>query len=362
MAVVLHVDCDVFRSLASGMGVYLYEILRRLDPSRVHVVCRGPQAPAWQETPGANLRRRLRKLPGAYWARQIKAGWPPVPRNAVFWAPNYFLPWPFTPALSVVTVQDLIFVRHPEWVDKARGTYFRRALARTLARATKVIVTTEHVASEVLELYAGLISREKIAVIPMGIRRLEEPKEAPESWWNAVVSYGNIEPRKDVLTLVRAHQKLSASLRRKHPLLVTGYPLDPSYSDQVELAVDPPLSQVLPRLNDSRLGGLVSRSALVVFPSLAEGFGLGPLEALSLGAPVLASDLRVTRELLGDKVKYFGPGNVSDLSARLEECLLCPERPSVADREALQEKFSWDRAARLHEALFMEAAGEAGQG
>jgi alpha-1,3-rhamnosyl/mannosyltransferase len=265
----------------------------------------------------------------------------------------------------VVTVQDLIFVQHPEWTDRARGAHLRRALPRALALATKVIVTTEHMASEVLDGYPSVISREKIAVIPMGVRRFEGveapaevPAEAPEEWRGAVVTYGNLEPRKDVLTLVRAHQKLSHETRRRHPLIITGNPLDGSYARAVESAVDLPLARVLPRLDDASLGGLVSRSALAVFPSLAEGFGLGPLEAFSLGAQVIASGLRVTRELLGERVRYFKPGDVGQLANLLEESLRSPERPSAADREALRERFSWERAALLHEKLFREVAGE----
>jgi len=355
MSLQLIVDCSVLRSPASGVGIYVNEILRRLHRDKIDVVARPKLTASRQsESSPSSLVSFVRQLPGAYRLRNLALGWPPLKKDELFWAPNFLLPgWPLVPPRGVVTIQDLIFVDHPTWADPVRSRFFLRQLPSTLTTATRVIITTQATGAALLRHFKSHLSAEKLVCIPLGIRTLATNTGSENSHEEAVVAYGNLEPRKDFLTLIKAHQNLLPALRRRHPLVITGYPLDRSYARRLVAACDPPHARIENRLHDEALGSLVHRSKVVVAPSLAEGFGLVPLEAYVAGAPVIAADIAVTRELLGDLIRYFNPGDISSLVAALTDALGDRARPSADERNKIAEKFSWEKTAAAHEKLFL---------
>ena len=289
--------------------------------------------------PGGGAQRAwVRRLPGAYGLRAWRQAWPLVPRRAIFWTPNFILP-PLSPKRSVVTVHDTIFWDTPEWADPVRGAFFRKHLRRTLRKAARVIVPTAAGATHLREIEP----RAQVAVIPYGVRLLAAAP-APR---RTVLYFGNIEPRKDVETLVRAHARLPSALRAAHPLVIAGQATDPAYTAALGVAVTA-------RPSEAALAALVAQAAVVVSPSRAEGFGLTPLEALVAGAPVIASDIPVTRDVLGDAADYFPAGDAAALCVRLTALLQTPRVVTAEAREALSARYSWQACARAHEALFAE--------
>lgn len=328
----LYVDCDVLASPASGVAVYLREVLAGLSGE----VVRRPEHAAV----GAPQRSWLRKVPGAYALRAWRQAWPLVPREAIFWSPNFLLP-PLSPARSVVTVHDTIFWDTPQWADPVRGAFFRRHLPGTLRRASRVIVPSHAGAERLRELEP----RAHISVIPWGVRMLAvRPAER-----RSVLYFGNIEPRKDVETLVRAYARLPAAVRAAHPLVVAGHASDARYADSLGVTITK-------RPSDAVLAQLVAEAAVVVSPSRAEGLGLTPLEALVAGAPVVVSDIAIARDVLGDAADYFPVGDAEALCVLLAARLREPRSPSAAVRAALAERFSWAACAQAHAELFASLA------
>jgi glycosyltransferase involved in cell wall biosynthesis len=324
----LYVDCDVLASPASGVATYLREVLARLEGE----IVRRPAQPRV----GAPGRARLRRVPGAYALRALRQAWPPIPRGAIYWSPNFILP-PFVPPRCVVTIHDTIFLDTPEWADAVRGAFFRARVSGTLRRAARVIVPSKAVAQRLRDIEP----RAQVVVIPYGVRALEAPPEPRRT----VLYFGNIEPRKDLATLVRAHARMPSALRAAHPLIIAGNVADETYARGLGVALTP-------RPSEQELARLLAGAAVVVSPSRAEGFGLVPLEALVAGAPVIAADIAVTRDVLGDAADYFPPGDDAALAMLLSERLVAPRLPSPLQRAALRERFNWDVCARAHADLF----------
>lgn len=328
----LHVDCDVLASPASGVAIYLREVLARLPGE----IVRRPEHPGL----GAPQRAWVRQIPGAYALRAWRQAWPLVPRRAVFWSPNFLLP-PLSPRRSVVTVHDTIFWDKPEWADPVRGAFFRNHLPRTLRWAARVIVPTQAAALRLCEIEP----QAKLTVIPYGVRLLA----APPCERRTILYFGNIERRKDVESLVRAYARLPAAVQEAHPLVVAGHASDPAYVASLGVAVTA-------RPSESALAQLIAQAAVVVSPSRAEGFGLTPLEALVAGAPVIASDIAVARDVLGAAADYFPAGDVAALSTLLVERLRAPRVVSSEVRAALMARFSWEACAQAHAELFASLA------
>lgn len=337
----LTVDVDVLNAPQSGVGVYASEILARLSKDFVVERRTTSSAPAARATK-SQLRGLIRRVPFAYDLRRLALGWPPT--RSLFWGPNFLLPpGPLLLGPTVVTVHDLLFAEHPEWADPIRGAFLRRELPKTLANSDAVIVTTLRTKQAVAERY-GVDLFDRTHVIPLGVRDLLAMhglarSKAPST----ILCVGNIERRKDPLTLLHAHRQLAAAERRDRPLVFVGGALDEAYAEELTRALDPPYSRWVRDADGHALAVFLSEAALLVAPSLAEGFGLVPLEAAAAGVPVIAADLAVTRELLGNGASYFPPGDAAALAALLRS-------PPTSTR--LPKAYSWEVAAARHAELF----------
>ncbi len=341
----LIVDAEVLGAPRSGIGVYLEQVLEHLDPGfQIHK--RASAASGGAER--ARLKQLVRRVPGAYSVRRTLIGWPPVPDDAVFFAPNFLLPpWPLVRGRAAITVHDLVFFDHPEWADRTRGRVLRQGLGASIARADAIIVTNRAMKDA---LHARFGCGDKTRVIGLGIRQLMLPERTLEDV-RPIVAVGNFEPRKDPLTLLHAHRALPPALRRAHPLWLCGQPLDPAYARRLTLALDPPCSRIEPDMLFA-----LAHAAVCVQPSVAEGYGLVPLEALGAGVPVVASDLAITRELCSDLASYFPPGDAATLARVLEHAVASPRPPSERERRALLTRHDWREVGHQHSELFRELA------
>jgi glycosyltransferase involved in cell wall biosynthesis len=251
----------------------------------------------------------------------------------VLHATNFIVPPSRSPTL--VTINDCSFLLHPETVDSVVAT-FGPVLQRALARGVHVHTSTQQVADEVEELLApGLRGAGRLHVVPYGVPRMTLPADAPPrlpehltarlAGRPYVLSIGRIEPRKDTVTLVRALPQLAA--RVPDVVLVVAGP-----DGHAREAVDAAVTELPAQLQDRVLmAGPVSEPARVAllegalalaYPSLYEGFGFPVLEAMSLGTPVVSSDLPVLAEVGGDaalRAAVGDPGSFADALARLAE-------------------------------------------
>ena len=360
------VDASVLSAPKSGVGVYLSELLARLTTEFAHdfALTLRPE-PATEKGPGSlsrkgtgedfgakrdrgAIRGLVRRVPGAYAARQVAIGWPPT--RALFWGTNFVLPpkW-LARGMTVVSVHDLLFVEHREWADKTRGAFLRRALPGTLDRADAIIVSTARTKRTLIDRYGSDLA-DRTYVVANGIRTLGDT--APDPNARAVVCVGNIELRKDPMCLLDAHRALPPHVRREHPLIFAGGALDDAYAAAFARALDPPHARWLGTIDDAALADLLRSARVLVTPTRAEGFGIVPLEALAAGVAVLASDIAVTRELAGDLPSYFPPGDVAALTALLGAALERPRTPSDAERQALRRKYDWNAVAARHAEIF----------
>jgi glycosyltransferase involved in cell wall biosynthesis len=108
-------------------------------------------------------------------------------------------------------------------------------------------------------------------------------------------------------------------------------------------------------VDGDELADLYRRAAALVFPSLYEGFGQPPLEAMASGCPVAVSDAGSLREVCGEAARYFDPLSPEDMAAAVLEVLAEPEE-WIARGLAHAALFSWDECARKHEAVYRELA------
>jgi glycosyltransferase involved in cell wall biosynthesis len=196
---------------------------------------------------------------------------------------------------------------------------------------------------------------DRIQVTPLGVDPAWSATPPPDADWLAghglperyVLFVGTLEPRKMLPTLIEAHRLLQASAARGVPLVLLG---PAGWGPQLDLAGLPGgLVRTTGWRPDEEARRIVAGAAVLAFPSAAEGFGLPPLEAFAAGVPVVASDLPVTREVLGADRRLADlvpPGDAAALAGALEHRLTGadPDGAATARRERAA-GFTWAATA-----------------
>lgn len=275
-------------------------------------------------------------------------------RCDVVHATNFVLP-PLHRARGVVTVHDLSYLRLPETVTAASARY-RDLVPRSVRRAAVVLTPSEAVAQEVSAEYGVTAT-----ATPLGVDPAWLTVERPSTDWlrhrglpdRYLLFVGTVEPRKDLPTLLAAYRMLRADSRDCPPLVLAG----PSgWGPALDLAGLTAADVVqIGYLEEDVLRPVVAGAAMLCFPSLYEGFGLPPLEALAAGTPVVATDIPTTREVCGEVARLVPPRDADALAGAIASVLSTPPDP-VAGR-AHAAGFTWARTAELTRQAYQRALG-----
>jgi glycosyltransferase involved in cell wall biosynthesis len=265
-------------------------------------------------------------------------------------------------AVNVVTILDVIYARHPEAHTLPMRMGMRLLVPRAARSADRVITISEAAAAEI----AGLlgVDRDRIDVTYLGGR---PPGEAtPEAELRSrlglgeaplVLSVSARRPHKNLPRLLKAFARL-----RSEPaavLVLPGYPTPFEGELKAEARALGLGDRVrfLDWTGDRDLEGLYRAARCVVFPSLAEGFGLPVLEAMQRRVPVACSRASSLPEVAGEAARYFDPLDVDGIAAAMEELLAdAGLRERLAEAGLVQaRKFSWERTARETAASYERA-------
>jgi glycosyltransferase involved in cell wall biosynthesis len=254
---------------------------------------------------------------------------------------NFGSPGPLFYPNRVVTLHDLSVIVHPDWFARNYRLYYRLATPVAARLSKKVITVSEFSKNEIIKRIG--IPEEKIAVIhnavPGTFRKQPPPGAAGQAKY--ILSVGSLDPRKNMARLVDAYKM--AGIDKEIKLVLAGK-ADPIFN------MDHPeeiLAYSVGHITDDELSSLYRNAALFVYPSLYEGFGIPPLEAMSMGCPVILSDIPVFREVFGDAAHYVDPMDaaaickgildvLSDESCRLELVRRGYERAKL---------YTWERSA-----------------
>lgn len=374
----MHITIDYTPAVrqAAGIGRYTRELtaaLAKLDRHNEYTLfCAGESPPLgdWPE----NFRVRTSNVP----ARWLTAGWhrlglPLAAETLVgtcdlFHSPDFTLP-PLKTARGVVTVHDLSFLRFPEHADPGLRAFLAKAVPRSAARANRVLADSESTKADLVGLLG--IDPGKISVVPAGVdarfrpvrdtMKLEQVCQRyrlPE-WF--ILFVGTLEPRKNLPRLITAYAQMRRHTGLPHQLVIAGKP-GWLYQEIYEQVTKEGLSENVHFIGfvaDDDLPALYTLADLLAFPSLYEGFGLPPLEAMACGTPVVASNRSSLPEAVGSAGLLVDPENIDALADALARVLGdAPLRVRLADLGRAQAaRFTWQAAAeRLLEAYRLAAS------
>jgi glycosyltransferase involved in cell wall biosynthesis len=273
-------------------------------------------------------------------AREL--AWYPLALSAlagvdVLHCPTYY--GPLRPRVPlVVTVHDLAVLRHPEAFPRWTRTFAPRFVPHVLRAATRVIAVSEFTRKELEELLG--LAAAKIRVVPNGVDEVFRP-DGPAGDGDYALGVGTLEPRKNVSRLAEAAHRAGLELR------VAGAR---GWGDVSLEGVS-----WLGRVRDEELARLYRGAAVVVYPSLYEGFGIPVLEAMACGTPVVTSAGGATEEVAGGAAVLVDPLDPGSIAAGIEEAIRRREELRARGLERAR-AFTWEETARRTVAVYREAA------
>ena len=291
--------------------------------------------------------RALQGIKGHLWEQFYL---PTQLKGRLLWSPGNT--GPLCVSRQVLTLHDAASLDHPEWFEKKFALWYNALLPR-LVRKVRSVITVSHFSKERIVALTQ-VDPERVHVISNGVESRFRPSDPqaveqlrikfklPEPY---ILFVGSLEPRKNLRMLLEAWRRGSFS-GATLAIAGTGGHL---YADaSLAEGATPEGVLLLGRVEDEALPVLYSGAAGFVYPSVYEGFGLPPLEAMACGCPVAVSDIPVHREVFGKKAIYFDPFSPEELVTKLNLLLRLDEesRAALAQGGLVHAAdYSWQRAA-----------------
>ena len=256
---------------------------------------------------------------------------------------------------TITTVHDLSWIRYPEMHPLNRVRNLNRYFEPNLERAALILTDSEFVKRELMDVFG--IEPQRIQPVLLGVESCFHPQTANDvssvlagyelSYGKYILAVGTLEPRKNLQTVLEAYQMLPQAIRQRFPLVVAG--MKGWNTSAIEKQIAPlihsgQIRQIgyLPR---KELAAVMAGAVTMVFPSVYEGFGLPPLEAMACGVPVIASRAASLPEVVGDAGVMVDPYDAAGIAASIQHFIDDPDERLTYSQKALVRSagFTWDK-------------------
>ena len=358
-----------------GIGTYVRNLLRhlsRLDSETDYVLlCRAEDAGIVEEL-GENFRAVCEPARTYSVGEQLR-----IPldlrreRIDLFHAPHYVLP-PLTPCKTVVTIHDCIHLRFPQYLpNRFAYAYARSSLWIATHRSNRVLTVSDASKRDILKYFR--VPEGKIDVIynaiderygetppPDEVERVRERYQLNAPY---VLYAGNIKPHKNLERLIEAFHMLRQDPDLAHvKLLIIGDEIS-KYATLRRAVHKYKLHKHVRFFGfvpDKTLAVLYRLARVFVFPSLYEGFGLPPLEAMASGTPVITSDVSSLPEVVGDAALLIDPLDPAAIADAMRRVLMDSELHGQLRQKGFirVREFSWERSVRRVRDIYGEVLAD----
>jgi glycosyltransferase involved in cell wall biosynthesis len=320
--------------------------------------------PGWNKLTRHIDRPNFRRAPGHRTLEDAQSFWsnPPEALEAhlgdpqIVHANNFFCPRRLKTALLVYTLHDLSFLEHPEWHTEPNRLGCFEGVFNACLHADMIVSVSEYSRRHFLEIFPHF-PPDRIRVAHLASRFSHNPNLArpsslsslkPGEFW---LNVGTMEPRKNQYRLVQAYARLKAGNPKTYPLVMAGgrgWLMEDIHGMVKDFGLVEDIVMT-GYIDDSALQWLYQNCYAMVYPSLFEGFGLPVLEAMSLGAPVISSNVTSIPEIAGDAGILVNPLDEGEISnAMLMLSQNSGLRASLIELGSERaKKFTWNNTARI---------------
>lgn len=270
---------------------------------------------------------------------------------------------------SIITVHDLSWIRYPHTHPVKRVQAMNQFFEKSLSQVALILTDSAFVKRELIDVFQ--IAPERIVPVALGVESMFRPRSPAETQallqvhglqhGEYLIAVGTLEPRKNLQSALHAFMLLPPALRKRYPLLLVG--MKGWHTSALEQQIAPLLRsgevRQLGYLSREDLAILLAGAKTLIYPSIYEGFGLPPLEAMACGVPVIASNVSSLPEVVGDTGLAIDPGDVDGLANAITELLEDDALRAVLSAKALarSKQFTWDLCAEKTVAAYRQVLG-----
>jgi len=347
----------------SGVGRYTHQLanalFRDIKNDSLYLYCSDPLKRHGNKLPLTIPLSSSQLLPYSFAQKWWNLfNWPGAERIMgdadIYHFPNFTVP-PLKKGKSIVTIHDVVFEKFPELVEEKNLAYLTRNMAKTLRRADAIITVSKKTSLDLNELFG--INEDKIVTIYPGITRKEHQLEKGNDS-RLIEQLGvnrpfllfvsTIEPRKNISFLIKVFEEL------RHfdgELLIVGsfgWKYE-SVLQSYENSTRRHSIRFLRYIHDDTLQSLYRKAELFVFPSLYEGFGFPPLEAMLHGTPVISSTGGALKEVLQGGAVLLDEYDVELWRSTVQSLIEDTEKREYWSKKGMDhaKKFTWEHTAKM---------------
>jgi len=280
-----------------------------------------------------------------------------APKYNIYWQPNFIPNRGIKSEKIVTTIHDFSFIKDKNFHPKERIAYFEDNFFQNIYRSDMIITGSEYIKNEILK-YTKF-QENKIQVIYHGIdhtlfriyQNIKLTFDIPSKF---ILSVGSIEPRKNLVRLLKAYNLLSDKIKDEYKLVLVGFKGWENREIISLIEENKESIKYLGYISDKELAKVYNLSSLFVYPSLYEGFGLPILEAMACGTAIVTSESSSLPEVGGEAPLYCNPYSIKDIKEKMELVLSNDTLKEKMIKKGLKQakKFSWEKSAREHTKLF----------
>lgn len=209
---------------------------------------------------------------------------------------------------KVMTIHDLSFLENPKWFSRAYYIWYK-LMTPLAVRTSRHIITVSEFSKHEIRRFYPFVKEEKISVVYSSVdrNRFASNMTFDNACENFALTVSSLDPRKNFLRLIEAFKGIKGCT-----LYIVGN-TNRVFGQNSLLKDVPENVKLLGRVSDEELVRLYNQASCFIFPSIYEGFGLPPIEAMECGCPVLASDIPVIHEVCADAAIYFDPYDIHNI-------------------------------------------------
>lgn len=326
------VNCQLLRDEFSGVDYYIYDLIHNLaayDEENEYVFFVNSEAAGDCMPEGRNINVERTRFPNRI--RPVRIAWEQTclpylllkNRIDLLHSPGYVSPL-LSSVPSVVTIPDVIALLFPRLCRRSNYLYYKMLLPPAAKKARRIITLSQNSKRDIVNNLN--VPSEKVDVVAMGVHRsfnriddaakLEGIRAKYAVGDRMILFVGNLEPKKNIERIIEAFHVLKRDRGIEHKLVIAGkkgwkYSGIFDAVDKLQLSGDVRFLGYVPRED---LPPLYNTADVFVFPSLYEGFGIPPLEAMACGTPVVTSNVSALPEVVGDAAIFVDPGNVGEIA------------------------------------------------
>jgi glycosyltransferase involved in cell wall biosynthesis len=252
----------------------------------------------------------------------------------------------------VITVHDIAYIRFPYLLNKSRQVYKKYILNLSVKKADIIIADSHSTKHDIIEFFK--VDEKKIKVIHLGVENRFRPINNVERYrtrnnlpTKIILNIGTLEPRKNVVTLIKAFKRLREKGHEDYILAIAGEKgwLYKRIFEEIKNSGMEQSIRLLGVVRDEELPLLYNCADLFVYPSLYEGFGLPPLEAMACGVPIITSNTSSLPEVVGNAGIMVDPNDIESLSDEMYKVLNDKELKHRMRRDGLKraKMFTWEK-------------------